>query len=31
MLMENSLSFAHHLARDGGLVVDPLLQHDPSG
>jgi hypothetical protein len=27
MLQENSLGFADVLARDGGLIVDSLLQH----
>ncbi len=31
VLVEDLLGLAHHLARDGGLVVDALLQHEPSG
>jgi hypothetical protein len=31
VLVENALRLAHHLAGNRGLVVDPLLQHDPSG
>jgi hypothetical protein len=26
--MKNILSFADHLARDGGLIIDALLQHE---
>jgi len=28
MTMENVLRLVHHLARDGGLVIDALLQHE---
>jgi hypothetical protein len=31
VLVEHLLGLAHHLARDGALVVDALLQHEPSG
>jgi len=27
MAVENILSFTHHLPRDGGLIIDALLQH----
>jgi len=30
VLVENLLGLAHHLTRDGGLVVDSLLQHEGS-
>jgi hypothetical protein len=29
--VENVLSFAHHLARDGRLVINALLEHERSG
>jgi hypothetical protein len=28
MLVEDVLGFADHLAGDGGLVIDALLQHE---
>jgi len=31
VLVEDLLGLAHHLARDGGLVVDALLEHERSG
>jgi hypothetical protein len=30
MLMQNLLSFAHHLGRDAGLIVNAFLQHRAS-
>jgi predicted cupin superfamily sugar epimerase len=30
VLVENLLGLAHHLARDGGLVVDSFLKHEES-
>ncbi len=29
--VEDILGFAHHLARDGRLIIDALLQHEGSG
>jgi hypothetical protein len=29
--VEDVLSFANHLARDGRLIIDALLQHEGSG
>jgi hypothetical protein len=31
MAVKHVLCLAHHLARDGGLVIDALLQHERSG
>ena len=28
MLVENTLRFTHHFARNGGLVIDTFLQHE---
>jgi hypothetical protein len=31
MAVEDALGFADHLARDGGLIINALLQHEESG
>jgi hypothetical protein len=30
MAVQDLLSLADHLSRDGGLIIDSLLQHDGS-
>jgi len=31
VLVKNALGLANHLARDGRLIIDALLQHEGSG